>query len=412
METLTAPKLFIDAMGELALDVRLMVLKVMPFLLVALFAWGYASFLFGVTQKLDFKKYLFTPLFLLLFVQLYPTAIDITSKAYGIIILTFERKGDKALFTEMMGVSEELKAYNGIAEGALDNQQTWLERENKRDENALDKATTPEEEAARKEKLKEIEKEIVNVKGLSANGAQLALFSIWDFFSIPSIRIIRFVIDQIRNVFLSLLVIFGCLAIFFEAIPAFKGILAKWFKFYTAVTFWALTICILDSVFLEFIKASVEMAKLYKENAQNLGTYNTSVTLPITAGAAMAGVDNTQSYATAVTDFGEKWYTYGGTQGVNKAMQVIMVLCYCMVPYITSLYIGGEQAGMFMSKVVGVGSMAARQALSTSTQVSSMAGRGVGSVAGGSAGGAVGGAVGKVAGLAGSAAAVSGAGNS
>jgi hypothetical protein len=376
METIQAPASFLIAVGELALNVRVMVLQLMPYLLLVLFAWGYISFLFGVNQKFDLKKYLFIPLFLLLLVRFYPTMIDITGRAYAIVINAFDKKEYKKLYTEMLGVTEELAAYNDRAQTELDNQKKLLKRDKEADNLFINLTRTKEQINAAREINKKIDKDLAPLNELDANFIQKLAFDFWDFFSLPTIRIIRYIIDRVRDVFLSLLVIFGCFAIFFESIPAFKGILNKWFKYYTVVTFWALTVVILDGMFMAFIQSSVDMAKMYAENAKELGNYDTSVTLPITAGAAMAGVDPTQSYATVVTDFGEKWYTYGGTEGINKAMQVIMVLCYCMVPYITALYVGGEQTGMFMSKVIGMGSMATRQVLSTSTNVVTRAGKG------------------------------------
>jgi hypothetical protein len=377
METITAPVQFLEAMGDIALEARLMVLNLMPFLVILIFFWGYVSFLFGLDKKINLNKYVFTPLFLFLMLRFYPTVIDVTGQAYAIIINTFDKPEYKDFHLEYLGVKEELDEYKNTAEEALDNYLTQLRGRRTEIEHGdrrliLDEKTRQAHEAVRQELTKDINKALDMKSGVIGS----ALSSLWDFFSLPTIRIIRYVIDVVRNVFLCLLVIFGCFAIFFECIPVFKGILNKWFKFYTAVTFWALTVCVLDGMFLAFAEAGVSSAKYFYENANVLGTLQEKF---LRNGALITRTDP----STTVTDFAIKWYGYGGSEGINTAISIVMVISYCMVPFITSLYIGGESAGMFMSKVLGVGSMAVRQSMSTATNTVAS----IGKVAGGSQGG-------------------------
>jgi hypothetical protein len=387
METITAPAQFLEAMGNIALEARLMVLNLMPFLIILMFAWGYMTFLFGMSKKINLNRYVFTPLFLFLMLRFYPTVIDVTGQAYAIVINTFDKPEYKELHLKYLGVQEELDAYNEIAQDELTTYKKYLETGQgnvayAQEQNLID-SPDPNidpnipQHFQMKEEVKEvvkkgIEKKLKEVNALHSNVAESTLFSIWDFFSLATVRIIRYVIDVVRNVFLCLLVIFGCLAIFFECIPAFKGILSKWFKFYTAVTFWALTVCVLDGMFLAFAEAGVSSAKHFYDNAQTVGKLTEAVYNGVTSAATVT------HNATAFTDFAIKWYAYGGSEGLNKAISVVMVLSYCMVPFITSLYIGGEAAGMFMSKVIGVGSMAVRQGMSTATGTVASLGRAAG----------------------------------
>lgn len=356
METLTAPALFLENMGNLALDVRLFVMKLMPFIVILTFIWGYLTFLFGLSKdKLDLKKYLFTPLFLLLLVIFYPTFIDITGGIYGTVIRAFDRPESKEFITEYTGLKKELEGYEKTAQAEIENTPEAYEKKlqfmkNKQDREPI---TDPALYEAYEKAVQEIESNIVKAKNLQSSGVVKTFDNIWKFFEIGAVRIIRVIIDLIRNVFISLLVILGCFAIFFEVIPVFKGILSKWFKFYTAVTFWALTVCILDAVFLSFAKAGVASGKHFKDNAEQI--------------EKLLSVGYQNSELRPVTDFAINWLSYGGSEGLNTAVCVVLVLCYCMVPYITSLYVGGENAGMFMSKVVGVGSMAVKQTMSTAT---------------------------------------------
>jgi hypothetical protein len=352
-------------MGNLALDVRLFVMKLMPFVMILIFIWGYLTFLFGMSKaRLDLKKYLFTPLFLLLLVIFYPLFIDLTGGLYGTVIRAFDRPESKDFLVEYMGVKEELAALDKKAEAemaktpkAYSNQKNDLvSQQNK----SID---DPAAYAAYEKAIQEVDEKIARAEKLQSGAVTSALHSIWDFFEPSVIRIIRAIVDLIRNVFVSLLVIFGCFAIFFESIPVFKGILSKWFKIYTATTFWALTVNILDCIFLAFAKAGVASGKYFEENAQKIASVLDESYYRY---AANAGAQASE-FTTHVTDFAINWYCYGGSEGLNAAVSVVLVLCYCLVPYITSLYIGGENAGMFMSKVVGTGSMAVKQTMSTAT---------------------------------------------
>jgi hypothetical protein len=361
METLTSPPLFLEMMGNLTLDVRLFVMKLMPFIMILIFIWGYLTFLFGMSKsRLDLKKYLFTPLFLLLLVIFYPLFIDVTGGLYGTVIRAFDRPESKDFLIEYMGVKEELAALDKKAEKEMSK---TPEAYRKKKEDLTSKQQAPasiDDEAtyaAYEKAAQEVDEKIAKAEKLKSGGVASALHSVWNFFEPSVIRIIRVIIDLIRNVFVSLLVLLGCFAIFFESIPIFRGILSKWFKFYTATTFWALTVNILDSIFLAFAKAGVASGKYFEENAQKI--HDVSHYTPTGFYSPASEVK------TSVTDFAINWYSYGGSEGLNTAVSVVMVLCYCLVPYITSLYIGGEQAGMFMSKVVGTGSMAVKQTMST-----------------------------------------------
>jgi hypothetical protein len=373
METITAPAQFLEAMGNIALEARLMALGLMPYLIILIFFWGYVSFLFGVGNgKINLNRFVFTPLFLLLMLRFYPTVIDVTGQAYALIINTFDKPEYKDFHLKYMGVQEEIEAYNDIAQEELGKYKKYLSHKQDVAENAERRAPDQATKEAREAAAKEIKRKLKEVEGLHSNVVESTLFNIWDFFSLPTIRIIRYVIDVVRNVFLCLLVIFGCFAIFFECIPVFKGILSKWFKFYTAVTFWALTICVLDGMFLAFAEAGVSSAKHFHNNAETVAKLAESVHNGVTSLAT------TTYNSSTITDFAMKWYSYGGSEGLNKAISVVMVLSYCMVPFITSLYIGGEAAGMFMSKVVGVGSMAVRQSMSSATNTVASVGRAAG----------------------------------
>jgi len=399
METITLPVQFLESVGNIALEVQRLVLRIMPFLCVLIFAFGFVSFLLGSSKgKLDFNKYLFTPIFLLLLVVNYPTIIDITGKFYGYIIYTIDKPEYKNFYLKYTKVEEELDGYKNYAEKEMKKLQDVL-KETISQKKAIEEhegnkylTYTEEQKAIAKHVKEEMEAKLEAAKALDGG---TTVSKIWDFFKLPTVRIIRYIIDLVRNVSLSLLVIVGCLAIMAESIPAFKGILNKWFKFYTAVTFWALTVCVLDGMFLSFAESGVASAKHFKENATVIGEYMKDNVKWIDNQISLSELTTTKIVG---TDFALKWYAYGGSQGLNTAVSVVMVIFYCLVPFLTSLYIGGEQAGMFMSKVIGVGSMATQQMMQTGAGAVSSVGGATGAAAGGYKGSIIGQSVGTLAG--------------
>jgi hypothetical protein len=337
----------------------------------------------------------------------YPTVIDITGKLYGLIINVFDKPENKNFYLRYAGVQDELGAYNNIALEELKNYKTVLRRRQdileaqlKAGESYEAKEYTDAEKEAKKEALLEVKQQLSTVSDLTSGKIGSAFSNIFDFFKLPTVRIIRYIIDLVRNLALSFLVVVGCLAIMFECIPVFKGILNKWFKFYTAVTFWALTVCVLDTAFLSFAESGVVSAEYFQQHAEVIDklveTFNVG---------ASTNSGYIKETTTEITNFGLKWYAYGGTRGLNVAVNVVMVIFYCIVPFLTSLYIGGEQAGMFMSKVIGVGSMATQQIVQTAAGgvggVATAAGAGLGGYKGGMIGQGIGSVVGAAGGMAG-----------
>jgi uncharacterized membrane protein len=108
----------------------------------------------------------------------------------------------------------------------------------------------------------------------------------------------RSILELVRDFVLSFLIIVGPLAILIDIVPIFRGVFKHWFKQYIAVLMWIVSIDILDS----FVLAVDEL-----------------------------------------------------NDGFTIFHNIVFILMYIMVPYLTSLYIGTQAAGIFMSKAVGVG---------------------------------------------------------
>lgn len=126
---------------------------------------------------------------------------------------------------------------------------------------------------------------------------------------------VRLIILSIRDVLFAFLFISGPIAISLGIIGIFKNLVNKWLQSLITIQFWTLTLALVD-----------HLAKFFLLH--------------------YSAVDVTQSgnaFLLTKTDLTGYICT-----------NVVITLMYLLVPYLTSLYAGGSQAGMFMSKVVTV----------------------------------------------------------
>jgi hypothetical protein len=361
METISGSSYFLSAMADVALDIRDMCVQFLPFIVVLVFAYGFIMFLFGMSEdhKFDLKKYLFIPLFYTLLIAFYPTFIDVTGRTMGVVINTVDKDTDVVKLARLTRVQKDLQGLDSY----YDIQKTMQER-------------AANDENYQQDSIGFAAYSFNNMAiFIKATTAEILrdLSSFWDFFEIQSIRIIRTAINYIRDVFLSFIIIVGCLSILLSIIPIFKGIFPKWIKLYVTITMWALTISILDKIVIGFAENGLYTIEQLKENATKLGEIEVSAfdlmpnPLSSTNIAGRLFMDMKVPYT--ITDFPQKYDALGGSKGIDIALNVILVICYCLVPYLTSIYTGGEAAGMFMSKVVGMASMATRNLINKAKPV-------------------------------------------
>jgi hypothetical protein len=362
METIKASEDFLATIANVALNIRDICIQFLPFIVVLVFACGFISFLFGSGEdhRLDLKKYLFIPLCFAFLISVYPTFIDLTGSTLGVFIRSVDLGDDKEIFTRLGTVKDKLNKYDDIY-----NYQRFIKN--------------------KQEAQKESNYLVSGWKYLTANlkygtaNTLNSLSSFWDFFEIESIRLIRVVIDYIRDVLLGFLIATGCIAILLSIIPLFQKLFTKWLKIYIMVTLWAVTISVLDRITIGLNDHGLYKVQTLIESAQKTGEYDNSVIIAgleaisqklenIVTGRGITAtdiVDNidiirqaTQTYD--ITDFPERFDAMGGSKGVDIALNVVLVICYCLVPYLTSLYAGSDGAGMFLSKVVSMASMATK----------------------------------------------------
>lgn len=138
-----------------------------------------------------------------------------------------------------------------------------------------------------------------------------------DFFVELGMRSVRLIIINIRDVIIAFLYAVGPIAISLSILPMFKNLLNKWLVSFIHTHFWYLTIAVLDLIF----KASISTMGVTNEVAENV--------------------------------YGS--ITPGFNPGSFILTNIVIMLCYLITPFLTSMYIGSAQSGAFMSKVAGAG---------------------------------------------------------
>lgn len=140
--------------------------------------------------------------------------------------------------------------------------------------------------------------------------------------------VIRFIIEVLGYLLSSILIILGPLAFAFNTAPWFgEGTLMRWFTAWLGIKCWNLTMSVLD---------------LALERISTLGLVPNGNALDI------------------------------ASQGMwTVAINLSIVICYIMVPYLTNLYINSSGGGMMATAVRG-GSMVAQGAKAAATKGASL----------------------------------------
>lgn len=146
------------------------------------------------------------------------------------------------------------------------------------------------------------------------------------------IFVVRVAVEKLRLVLLVFLVVTGPIAYGMSTIPGFQGLAAKWFAGYLHVQCWNITLAVLDMIFMNF-----------------------------------------------------DWAIFGIGVGLesasNMTINLIIVLCYFIVPYLTTLYLGRAAASAFSGKILdtaakiagGAARMASKGGAASSSKASSAA---------------------------------------
>lgn len=140
----------------------------------------------------------------------------------------------------------------------------------------------------------------------------------------------RAIIEQLGTVYLSFLIIIGPLAYMANIIPMFDGMMKSWMKNYLNASLWFLVLGILDKLLLGFTDLGQIMGQVHNE----FGGHYAHWTMGKTEGS-----------------------------GANMFKMFVFSLLYLITPFLASKITGATQSGMFMSKVISVGTLVASKAI-------------------------------------------------
>lgn len=149
--------------------------------------------------------------------------------------------------------------------------------------------------------------------------------------------IIRSTIGLIQHYLLGVLLVVGPLAITFSIIPAMGSLRVQWFSRWLNLSCWSITMNILDEILI----GSTTKFKNYIE------------------GQAKSGVSLMDMDSSITQEF--------------IIVNLVIVVLYVMVPFITSFYTNAESTGQFLSKAVAATGFMAHQAMGMAAKSASAA---------------------------------------
>jgi hypothetical protein len=316
METMTTFQSFLSTVAGLAIDVKNLSIKFAVLFAIITAVYGVIKYFFGFedSAKIDFKKYVWTPLIFIFLLANYSYIIDVTGSIASILINnTPGANTEKELFVTSMNTFEKRQ----------DN-----ERDLARIEMGVDMANASKNKnfvgfawAALKGTFKEKTSEFLG-----------PLRFIGGMFGTGWIKTCRIIIEQARNVILGFLVITGSLSLLFSITPVFRDVFKKWFRMYIAVLLWAVTLNILDVMVLRYSDDSTKnnMSIVYKD-------VNNEITKDLTVEGKFMVLGSEE-----ISNFG----TEAGF------IHFIFGLMYLSVPLLTAFFIGDKMAGGMLSFIM------------------------------------------------------------
>jgi len=314
MDTITTFWGFLETIATLTIDVKNLCVKFSILFIVMTAIYGVVKFFFAYEDggKINFKKYLFTPLILAFLLVNYPYFIDITGKMGSILVNNTPGAGDKDHFTAMFK-SITQRSMNEVDEANRQHLQDFKDNEGSKF-------------AFWKNSLSKLTKDIKNMTTTIL--APMRIFG--KLFEFGFIKVCRIIIEQARNVILGFLIIVGPLSLLFSITPVFRDVFKKWFRIYVGVLLWAVSINLLDEMVIRYQEDSVESSVVYlyeDEEAERTQDASKRDYLYMTNG---------------VTNFG----------GESGFINFIFGIMYLAVPLLTSFFIGDKMAAGMLSMVM------------------------------------------------------------
>lgn len=342
MDTISASQEFLATIARMGWQARNAALAIAPILIILVAVFGVVKFYFGQESegKINLNKYVYYNIFMLMFIVYYGNVVDITGSFTRILTDVFPRGNTVEMFQKVSDAKTGLYSMQKL--GQIQSYSQNIDN--------IEQDTTKSWAGKQWSKLKVQAEDYFVQTPLNSD-----IFNFTDWFSsfleVGFIRLIRALLEVSRNVMLSFLIIVGPFALMFEFVPFMRGIAQHWFKIFIAVSLWLLTLNILDAIYVNFATSRLQEA---------VGTFNEAI-------------KNKEV-------FNDIYTAEGGEAGI---INVVIAICYIFVPYLTTLYAGGQAAQQLFGAMMTMAQFAAVKAASgLMGGVGGGAGAGAGSVIG------------------------------
>lgn len=314
METITTFEGFIWAVADLAIQVKYLAVKISIFFIMITAVYGVIKFYIGYEEngKLNFKKYVFTPIIMLLLLGNYSIMMDITSGVAGIIIRN--TPGHNITGEDMILTMEKANASKGMdevkhayMETQVDNQSTW-------------------------EWIQDVGTMVVKT---ASAPSRFITRAIWSGIQFTVVKLMRLIVEQTRNVVLGFLIIIGPFSLLFGILPIFRDVFKKWFRIYAAVLMWAVSINVIDAMIVNYYEKANEFQLAYIYEDSEGKSYLSETKLDEETVVGINSINGIE---------------YMGME--NGYINFTFAMMYMMVPLLTAFFMGEKLAGGFLSHMV------------------------------------------------------------
>ncbi len=326
METISTHEGFIWAVMGMAIDVKFVCLKLSTIMIPITGFYGVIKYFFGFEDegKINFKKYLFIPLILLVLMMNYSVMMDITSNIGRIMIN--QLPGSDLTTLELF---EHMEHFN-----------------KNRTQHEIVKSIMDANVAGQDEKKNFFEKVWEGFKSTNSivGSAIMKPFrDIGSFLQGSLMKFARIIIIKTRDVALGFMIIVGPISILLSMTPVFRDVFKKWFRIYVGIMLWMVTINIIDALVVNYYQKSgiFNLSYEYKDIETGELRYDT--------GDAIFSPTKADDEVIMGTVFINGLDEYGME---NMFINCVFAMMYMMVPLLTAFFCGEKLAGGFLSMMV------------------------------------------------------------
>jgi TM2 domain-containing membrane protein YozV len=339
MDTIGGSAEFLALIARMGFTAKNACLSIIPVFIVITGIFGVVKFYFGQEEngKININKYIVYNIFMLILLMNYEYIIDTTGSVTRILTENiFPRENSSDMFETVS--DSKIKYYMSQRGGRmLNNYADYINVAKSDDSNWVQKSW-----AYLKMNFKETTDEALSEKVVTPLQWTKSMMEV------SFVRLVRSMLELSRMLMLGFLIIVGPFALLFETIPLFRGIASHWYKLLFAVSLWLLTLNILDALYIGFSESLVQ-------SVQNEIVRNVDI-LEREAYARAMGYDHIMN-PTGKFTYAEYVDPHSG-QGLHLGLlNIAMAILYMFVPYLTTIYAGGQVAQQLFGAMMSMAQM-------------------------------------------------------